>query len=113
VTIPWTAALYLLKKLMPIVIDKAPELLKTLERGRSAPSQAEHDTTELSLVSLQERLHAHVQTLAAHMERIEKLEISLRATRRSLKIAWLILVLAVMLCASVFVVLLSQSSIAR
>ncbi len=94
---------------MPIVIDKAPELLKSLERRRTAPSHGEHDIAEPSLAMLQERLHAQVQNLAAQMERIEKLESTVRAARRSLKIAWLILTATVILCVSIFVLLLSRS----
>ena len=108
-TIPWTTALYLLKKLMPVVIDKAPELLKSLERRRTTPSQAENDLDEPSLAILQKRLHAHVQTLAGQMEAIEKLETTVRATKRSLKIAWGILVATIILCLSIFVLLLSRS----
>jgi len=109
VTIPWTTALYLLKKLMPVVIDKAPGLLKSLERRRTAPSQADNDIAEPSLAMLQERLHVHVQTLATQMETIEKLEATARATRRSLRIVWAILVATVILCVSIFVLLLSRS----
>ena len=94
---------------MPVVIDKAPELLKSLERRRTTPSQAENDLNEPSLAILQKRLHSHVQTLAAQMEAIEKLETTVRATKRSLKIAWLILVATIILCLSIFVLLLSRS----
>jgi hypothetical protein len=94
---------------MPIVIDKAPELLKSLERRRTNPSQADNDLAEPSLAVLQERLHAHVQTLATQMEIIEKLEATVRATKRSLKIAWGILVATIILCLSIFVLLLSRS----
>ena len=109
VTIPWATDFYLFKKLMPVLIYKAPELLKRLERRRKIPSQAENDHDEPSLAILQKRLHAHVQTLATQMEAIKKLEATVRATKRSLKIAWLILVATIILCLSIFVLLLSRS----
>ena len=108
-TIPWTTAMYLLKKLMPVVIDNAPGLLRHLERRGTMPSQTENDLGEPSLAMLQERLHAHVENLAIQMETIEKLEATVRATRRSLQIAWAILIATVILCGSIFVLLLSRS----
>ncbi|MET0517069.1 MAG: hypothetical protein ABW047_17280 [Nitrospiraceae bacterium] len=94
---------------MPIVIDRAPELLKSIERRRTNPAQATNDLAPPSLAILQERLRVQVQTLATQMEVIEKLEATVRATKRSLKIAWAILVATIILCVSIFVLLLLRS----
>jgi hypothetical protein len=82
--------------------------LKKTDADRN-PAQATNDLAPPSLAILQERLRVQVQTLATQMEVIEKLEATVRATKRSLKIAWAILVATIILCVSIFVLLLLRS----
>ena len=95
--IPWVTALYVFKKVLPVVIDKAPELLKTLERRRTVAAPSESmKAAESSLAMVQERLEALEQLLTAQGEMVTRLEATLRATRRSLALAWIVLAAAVL-----------------
>jgi hypothetical protein len=96
VAIPWVTALYVFKKVLPVVIDKAPELLQTLERRRSAAAPSESIKNESSLTMVQERLEALEQLLTAQGEAITRLEATLRSTRRSLALVWVALAAAVL-----------------
>lgn len=46
--IPWSTALFMFKKLMPVVIDQAPEILKSFERRRTAPPRKPQARTSCS-----------------------------------------------------------------
>ena len=96
--IPWAAALYVFRKLAPVVIDKAPELLKALERRRAtrAPTDSSVDP---SLTLLQERIDTQEQLLKAQTEIIMELQASLNSTRRSLRLAWILLAVTLLLTA--------------
>ncbi len=96
VAIPWVTALYVFKKVLPVVIDTAPELLKTLERRRTAAAPSASIETEPSFAMMQERLQAQEQLLTGQGEVIAQLEATLRATRRSLALAWVVLAAAVL-----------------
>ena len=107
--IPWTTALLVVKKLMPVVIDKAPEFLKTLERYRTTPATAASAPPDPSLAMLQEQIDTHQQAIALQTETIMQLQTTLSATRRSLTIAWGALIAIALLSASILIVLLSRS----
>lgn len=102
--IPWVTALYVVRKILPVVIDKAPELLKTMERRRAEPVSSETTTPDSSIVMLQERLEALEQLTAAQTETITRLQSILRATRRSLALAWTLLAAAILVGASMAIV---------
>ena len=106
--IPWATALYVFRKVLPVVIDKAPELLKTLERRRTA-SPGPHSPADLSLAMLEQRIETQEQVTAAQMELLTQLQAALRATRRSLTIAWTALVATILLGATVAMALLFRS----
>jgi len=106
--IPWGTALYVFRKVLPVVIDKAPDLLKTLERRRTAAPPTESPTAQ-SLAMLQERLATHEQAMAAQMELLTQLQGTLRATRRSLTIAWTALTVTVLVGALIALALLFRS----
>lgn len=102
VAIPWAAALYVFRKLAPVVIDKAPELLKALERRRATRAQID-PSVDPSLALFQERIDSQEQLLKAQTELIVELQASLNSTRRSLRLAWIILAATLLLTAlSVF-----------
>jgi len=89
--IPWAAALYMFKKIMPVVIDQAPELLKTLERRRAA-SRAERPSDQGdALTAITERLDAQYDLLKTHSDLFLELQGALTSTRRSLARAWIMI----------------------
>jgi hypothetical protein len=94
-TIPWITALQLAKKLLPVVIEKAPDLLKTLERLRSAPPMREATPADPELAALQEQVDAHQRTIAAQADTIMQLHTRLRAAKRSIAFVWGILAVTV------------------
>ena len=55
-SIPWVTALQLAKKLLPVVIEKAPDLLKTFERFRPAPPMPDGASANPELAALQEQI---------------------------------------------------------
>lgn len=90
--IPWIAALQVAKKLLPVVVDNAPELFKTIGRLRT-PVPAEPPTTVDPIVAaLQEQIDAHQRTIAVQANTIEGLQAALRTTQRSLSVARSLLV---------------------
>jgi hypothetical protein len=107
--IPWTTAFYIFRKVLPVVIDKAPDLLKTLERRRTTSVPSGSTTTESSLARLQERLKAQEQLMATQMERLTQVQETLSAIRRFLAIAWMVLAAALVLGASIAAALLLRS----
>ena len=108
-TIPWATALHLAKKLLPVVLDKAPELLKTFQRFRTVPPTAHSSPPDPALAALQEEIEAHQRTIALQADTIVQLRTTVSATRRSLTIAWSILATAILLSAAIIVFLLSRS----
>ena len=104
--IPWVTALYVFKKVLPVVIDTAPELLKKLERRRTAAAPSASIETEPPFAVMQERLQAQEQLLMAQGEVIAQLEATLLTTRRSLALAWVVLAAAVLGASIVLVALL-------
>jgi hypothetical protein len=106
--IPWTTALYVVRKVLPVVIEKAPDLLKTWERRRTASSRSE-SSPDHSLATLQDRLAAHEQALAAQTELLTQLQATLHATRRSLTIAWRALTVTALVGVLVALALLFRS----
>ena len=107
--IPWATALHLAKKLLPVVIDKAPELFKTFERFRPLPSTQDGAPSDPALVALQEKLDAHQRTIATQGETIVKLRTRLNKAQRSATIAWSILaVMMLLLSLTMVLALLSR-----
>ncbi len=108
-TIPWATALHLVKKLLPVVIDKAPELLKTFERFRPAPPTQDVVPSDPALVALQEQIEIHQRTIATQAETIVQLRTMLSAAKRSITIAWSILAVTILLSVTMVLYLLSRS----
>jgi hypothetical protein len=104
VAIPWVTALYVVRKLLPVVIDKAPDLLKTMDRRRAEPASTETTRPDSSIAMLQERLEALEQLTAAQTETIARLQSILRATRRSLTLAWTLIAAVIVIGASMAIV---------
>lgn len=84
--IPWVAALQVARKLLPVVVDHAPELMKTIGRLRT-PAPAEPATADPRLDVLQEQIYVHQRTIAMQAATIEELREALRTTERSLAVA--------------------------
>lgn len=108
-TIPWTTALHLARKLLPIVIDKAPELFKTLERFRTVPPPPDSAPADSNFAALHEQIEAHQRTIAMQTDTIVQLQSALSATRHSLTMAWRILTATVLLSFGLIAYLLSRS----
>lgn len=94
--IPWVAALQVARKLLPVVVDHAPELIKTIGRLR-APAPAEPATADPRLEALQEQIDAHQRTISMQASTIENLQEALRTAERSLAMARRMLVAAALL----------------
>ena len=107
--IPWTTALYMVRKILPVVMDKAPELLKTLERRRTAAPRTEEESADRSLELLEQRIHSLEQITAAQTELLAELQAMLRATKRSVAIVWMILLAAVLIGTTMLAVLFFRS----
>jgi hypothetical protein len=74
---------------MPVVIDQAPELLKTFERRRAASRAEVPSDSSAALTSVNERLDAQYDLLKAQSEIIVQLQATLTAMNRSLQRAWI------------------------
>src|SRR5688572_2470032 len=96
-TIPWATALHLVKKLLPLVIDKAPQLLITFIRFLPLPSTQDGAPSEPALVALQEQIDAHQRTIATQAETIVQLRTTLNKAQRSATIAWSVLAVMMLL----------------
>jgi hypothetical protein len=107
--IPWTTALYMVRKILPVVMDKAPELLKTLERRGTAAPRTEEGSADRSLELLDQRIHSLEQITAAQTELLAELQAMLRATKRSVAIVWMILLAAVLIGTTMLAVLFFRS----
>lgn len=108
-TIPWVTALQLAKKLLPVVIEKAPDLLKTLERFRSAPPMPDGVSADPELAALQEQIDAHQRTIASQADTIMELHTRLRAAKRSIGFVWVILAMTMAISLTIILYLLSRS----
>jgi hypothetical protein len=95
--IPWATALYLFRKVLPVVIDKAPELLKTLERRRRDAAPTGSPSADAPLAMLEQRIDTLEQITAAQTELLSQLQAAFRETRRSLTIVSTLLSAAVLL----------------
>ena len=107
--IPWVTALHLARKLLPIVIDKAPELFKTFGRFRSVSPMQEAGPFDPALAALQEQIEVHQRTIAAQAETIGHLRTTLGATKRSATAAWCILAATTLLSVTLLLYLLIRS----
>ena len=108
-TIPWTTALQVARKILPMVIDKAPALLKTIERLRTAPSVAEPPSADPTVSALQEQIEAHQRTITMQADTIVELRRTVNSTRRSLTIARALLGTTIFLFFGIFVYLLLRA----
>ena len=108
-TIPWLTELHLAKKLLPVVIDNAPELIKTFERFRPAPSQQDVAPSDPALVALQKQMEAHQRTIATQAETIMQLQTTLSAAQRSATVARIILAVTILFSVTIVLYLLSRS----
>ena len=108
-TIPWATTLHLVKKLLPAVIERAPELLKTFERFRADPPSPESASPDQALAALQEQIETQQRTIAAQADTIAQLRTAAIAAKRSLTISRIILALVVLLSITIILVLLSRS----
>jgi hypothetical protein len=104
--IPWTTALYVVRKILPVVIDKATELLKTLERRRTAASHTDERAADRSVELLHQRILSLEQISAAQTELLAEFQATLKATKRAVSIAWMILLAAVLIETTMLAVLL-------
>lgn len=107
--LPWATALYVFRKLLPVVIDKAPELLRTLDRRRTGSVRTNSPSTASSLELLQERIEAQDQLIATQAELLAQLQAVLNSTRRSLALAWMVLLASVLLGTTIAVALFFRS----
>ena len=107
--IPWVTALHLAKKLLPVVISNAPELLKTFERFRPVSPVQDVHPTDSTLVALQQQIETHQQTITTQAETILQLQTTLSAARRSATRAWTILAVTALSSVAVVLYLLRSS----
>ena len=111
--IPWATALYLVRKVLPVVVpvvmEKAPELLKALERRRRTPESSDSALPEDPLALLRQRIDALEHVAAAQTELLTALQAHLRATRRSLTLMWVSLLAASLIAAAILGTLLLRS----
>lgn len=107
--LPWATALYVFRKLLPVVIAKAPELLRTLDRRRTGSVRTNSPSTASSLELLQERIEAQDQLIATQAELLAQLQAVLNSTRRSLALAWMVLLASVLLGTTIAVALFFRS----
>ena len=108
-TIPWATALHLARKLLPVVIDKAPDLLKAFERYRPVSQTRDAAPSDPALAALQERIEAHEETIATQADVIRQLHSALSAAKRSARVAWSIFTVTVIMAGTMILYLLSRS----
>jgi hypothetical protein len=107
--IPWATALYLFRKVLPVVIDKAPELLKTLERRRRDAAPTGSPPADQPFTMLEQRIESLEQITAAQTELLSRLQAASRQTRRSLTIVLALLSATVLLGITIAVALFFRS----
>jgi len=100
-SIPWIAALQIAKKLLPVVVDHAPELLKTIGRIRTPAPVPDSAPTDQAISLLQDQITSLQETITLQTDTIGRLQTTLRATQRSLTLAWILL--AVTACFAIVV----------
>lgn len=100
--IPWIAALQVARKLLPVVVDNAPELLKTISRLRASVPAEQSATVDPIVAVLHEQIDAHQRTIAVQANTIEGLQAALRTTQRSLSVARSLLVAIALLSLATF-----------
>jgi len=105
--IPWSTALFMFRKLMPVVIDQAPEILKSFERRRTAPPPQTAGSDQLLL--LQERLETQSRILTTQAEALIRLQGTLATIRRSLWIAWAAIGVMALLAVGLLITLLLRA----
>ena len=86
-TIPWTTALQVARKLLPVVIEKAPELIRTFERFRGAPPAAEPSASDSALSALQLQIDAQQRTIEQQADTIVELRATVSRIQRALTLA--------------------------
>ena len=96
-SIPWVAALQVARKLLPVVVDNAPELLKTIGRFRATPPTPDPVPADPAIAALQEQIDALQRTITFQADTIGQLQTSLRATKRSLIVSWAMFAVAILL----------------
>jgi hypothetical protein len=112
-TIPWSTALYVFRKVLPVVIpvviEKAPDLLKTLDRRRRAIGSSDSGLADDPLVLLHQRIDAVEHASASQTELLTALEARLRAVRRALALVWVILGTTILVVVTIAGTLLFRS----
>ena len=96
-TIPWTTALQVARKLLPVVIEKAPELIKTFERFRGAPPVTEPSSADPTLSTLQLQIEAHQRTIELQADTIVELRRTVSTLQRALTLARTLLAATILL----------------
>lgn len=108
-TIPWTTALQVARKLLPVVIEKAPELLKTFERFRGAPPVAESASADPTLSALQLQIEAHQRTIDLQADTIVELRRTVSRIQRALTLARTLLAATISLSLAIIAYLLLRA----
>jgi hypothetical protein len=108
-TIPWTTALQVARKLLPVVIEKAPELLRTFERFRGAPPPAEPSSGDPTLSALQQQIEGHQRTIQMQADTIVELRRTVNSTQRALSLARTLLAATILLSVGIIAYLLFRS----
>lgn len=105
-TIPWTTALQVARKLLPVVIEKAPELLRTFERFRGVPPVAEASSDDPTLSALQQQIDAHQRTIELQADTIVELRRTVSSIQRALSLARTLLAATILLGVAIIAYLL-------
>lgn len=104
-TIPWTTALQVAKKLLPVVIEKAPELLKTFERFRGTSPVAE-SSADPTLSALQLQIDAQQHTIDQQADTIVELRATVSRVQRALTLTRTLLAATISLSLAIIAYLL-------
>lgn len=105
-TIPWTTALQVARKLLPVVIEKAPELIRTFDRFRGAPPAAESSSADPTLSALQLQVEAHQRTIAQQADTLVELRATVNRIQRALTLARTLLAATILLSVAMIAYLL-------
>ena len=108
-SIPWVAALQIAKKVFPVVVDHAPELLKTIGRIRTTPPVPDSVPTDQAIALLQEQVSSLQGTIALQADTIRQFQSTLRTTQRSLALAWRLFATTVLLSIATLAYLLFRA----
>ncbi len=107
--IPWVTTLHLVKKLLPVVIEKAPDFLRTFERFRTGPLSPEAASPDPTLAALHEQIETQQRTIATQADTIAQLRTAANATKRSLTVARTMLAVVMLLSLTIILFLLSRN----